>query len=381
MRLSIAIWRNPTEDRSVFVEAITNFSGLTFSTAADGGFADASFFVPASGWRAVKFYREYLGFHVVVFDHLGRRVYEGSIEDTEANSEGVNLTCLGYQAASQELLHGVVYPAGIDTSPSKLIEDVVDIGAAHSVWNTDKSMIQKFSHNVAPLDFSGEKKLNDAITEATRFGDNGVNPKPIYFAVWDHRRVYLTSEPEITSKPDWLVYTKNFSSSRGIGLSRSRSTVWNKIQVTYDDPLIGSTFTEFAEDLDSQRHFRLREGTVNIGQSLPGVAEVVRDLAIKAYAQPEQTSSIELSGRVNRYGGGPDFPYMLRAGSIVKVMDYDPSVAQLVSGSSGNDASVVFVNRTTYSADSNSITLELGRKSMALDLFMAKLGTGSGSVS
>jgi hypothetical protein len=381
MQLTVTIWNSPAELPANFVEATTKFTGLSFSTQAQGGFTDASFAVKASGWNAVKWYREYLGFHVVIFDHLGRRVYEGSIEDAEADSEGVTITCLGYHAAVDELLHGVIYPIGTPATPTNLIEDVVDIASAYSVWSPDKSMVSKLTHDISPQDFSGEKKLADAIAEATKFGDNGLNPRPVYLAVWDHRRAYLYVEPSLVGKPTWLVYMKDFASAQGLGLSRSRSTVWNRIQVVYDDPLIGTTFTDFAEDKDSQRKFRIREGTVNIGQSLEGVAEVVRDLAIKAYASPEQTSSIEISNRVYSYAGAPDYPYMIRAGSLIKIMDYDPSVAQQVAGTSGQDTSVALISRTTYNAESNTISIELGRKSMSLDLFMAKLGTGSGSIS
>lgn len=383
MNLTIAIWTSPTEAVETFVGSTQNFTNLSFSTSAMGGFGDASFSIRASGWNAVRWYREYLGFHVVIIDHLGRRVYEGSIEDAQADSEGVNITCLGYYATANELLHGVIYPIGIPATPTDIIIDTIEIANAKGgLWSSDTSMVQSVTHNIAPLDFSGGKKLLDAVTECVKFGNNGVIPVPMYVAVWDNRRVYFYEEPSLTGTPSWHIYKKDFSSGSGLSLSRSRSNIWNRIQVTYDDPDIGATFTDFAEDLDSQRLFRLREGTVNIGQSLPAVAEVIRDLSIKAYAQPEQQSGLGVNNRVYNYGGAPDYPYMLRAGSLIQVMDYDPSVAQLVGGSTGEDASIAFVSRTTYNADSNEVTLELGRKSAALDLFMARLGMGSsGSVS
>ena len=68
------------------------------------------------------------------------------------------------------------------------------------------------------------------------------------------------------------------------------------------------------------------------------------------------------------------------AGQLIRVADYDPTVAQLVGGQGGEDASVAFINRTRYQAESNSVEIELGTKNVALDILMARLGMSSGSV-
>ena len=151
--------------------------------------------------------------------------------------------------------------------------------------------------------------------------------------------------------------------------------------VIYDDPDIGQTFTDWAENKDSQRLYGVKEGTLNIGQSLPGLAEVIRDLAINSYAFPTQSSQLGISGKVFTPAGRPEHPYMVRAGGLVQVMDYDPSVAQLIGGSTGSDASVMVISRTSYDADSNSLTMEMGSGNVALDILMARLGTGSGGIS
>jgi hypothetical protein len=120
---------------------------------------------------------------------------------------------------------------------------------------------------------------------------------------------------------------------------------------------------------------------MNIGSTLPEIAIVVRDLAINAYAFPEQSSTIGISGRVYNAAGAPEYPYMVRAGQMLQVEDYDPSVAQLVGGSSGMDSATIFISRTNYSADDNTVELELGRKNIGLDLLMAKLGLNGGGIS
>ncbi len=381
MNLTVALGSHPSERPEYFVDATTKQKNLTFSTLAHGGFGDASFVIPVSGWNAVRWYRSYLGFHVVIFDHLGRRVYEGSIEDTEANSDGVIVTCLGYFSHAKELTHGMIYLAGDNPTPTQIIRDTVDIAYnTQALWQNDYSMIQKLSQSIGGQDFTGGKKLSDAIEVAIKYGNDSIKPRPMYFAIWDQRRAYFYEEPDVATPPKWRVAMKDFSSSQGLSLSRTRSNVWNKIQVIYDDPDIGTAFTEWAENKDSQRLFRVREGTLNIGQTLPEIAEVVRDLAINAYSMPDQSSTIAISGRVYNAGGAPDFPYMVRAGSMLQVMDYDPSVAQLVGGSSGMDSSTIFISRTNYNADNNEIELELGRRNVVLDLLMARLGLGAGGI-
>ena len=381
MKLTVAIWSAPDEKPENFVDSTTRQQNLTFSTIAHGGFGDCSFTVPVSGWNAVRWYRSYLGFHIVIFDHLGRRVYEGSIEDAEAGADGVNITCLGYFSHAKELTHGMIYLAGDNVTPTQVIKDTVDIAYnTQMLWQNDYSMIQKLTITLGAQDFTGGKKLSDAIEVAIKFGNGAVRPRPMYFALWDHRRAFFYEEPDIATAPAWRVMMKDFASSQGLSLSRTRANVWNKIQVTYDDPDIGTAFTNWAENKDSQRLFRIREGTMNIGSTLPDIANLVRDLAINAYAFPDQSSTIAISGRVYNAAGAPDFPYMVRAGQMLQVMDYDPSVAQLVGGSSGLDSSTIFISRTNYNADSNTVDLELGRRSVMLDLLMAKLGLGAGGI-
>ncbi len=104
------------------------------------------------------------------------------------------------------------------------------------------------------------------------------------------------------------------------------------------------------------------------------------ELAIESYSKPTQASRLSISGRVYTQAGAPDYPYMVRAGTLIRVNDYDPTVAQVVSSESGEDAAVAFINRTSYSADKNTLKVELGKKNVALDLLMARLGMGSASI-
>ena len=378
--LTICIWQTPRELASEFVGSTTRQTGLSFSTQAMGGFGDCSFTIPVSGWNAVRWYRSYLGFHVVIFDPLGRRVYEGRIEDAEAAPEGVNITCLGYYSNAKELTDGMIYLFGDNPTPTQLVRDAIDIAYnTNGLWQNDYSMVQILNQSIGAQDFTGGRKLNEAIEEACKYGNDATVPKPMYFALWDNRRAYFYEEPDLSGTPSWRIFMKDFANGKGLSLSRTRSNVWNKIQVIFDDPDIGTTFTDWAENKDSQRLFGVREGNLSIGSSVLAIAEVIRDLAINAYAFPDQSSKISISGRVYSAAGARDYPWLVRAGSLIQVMDYDPSVAQLVGGSSGLDSATMFISRTSYNADSNTIDLELGRRNVVLDLIMARLGyNGSG---
>lgn len=378
MKLIISLWSSYDETPANFVETVERFSNLTFGTVLPGGYGSCSFNIEVSGWNAIRWYREYLGHHAVIFDHLGRRIYEGRIEVTSADVKGVKVTLSGYYAHAQDETHGIIYPLSVPTSISDIIEDTVDL--ASQWWSGDHSQIKVTVTDITPQDFTGEQKLRDAIEAVLKFGDDGVTPIPLHFAIWEHRRPYLFSEPVVIDDPDWRVSVKDFGGGRGLALSRSVRGLYNKIQVLYDDPDIGPTFTDWEEDLVSQNLFWLREGSLNIGAALPGIAETIGELAINAYSKPKQTSRLGITGKVRTKAGAPDFPYMIRAGDMIQIVDYDPSVAQLVSGQGGEDAAIAFVNSTRYNYGSNQVDIQLGSKNIAMDLLMARLGMSSGSV-
>jgi len=378
MKLLIAIWKTPSESPADFREMTDRFSGLSFGTILHGGFGAADFTVEVGGYNAIRWYRDYVGYHCVIFDHLGRRLYEGRIESTDADIKGVRVACAGYYAHAQDLIHGIIYPLGIPKSISDVVKETVDL--SDSWWKTH-AQIQETVSDITPQDFTGESKLKDAIEQVTKFGADGVIPVPIFFAIWEHRQPYLFEQPDILSdEPDWQIFVRDFGSNAGVTLNRNRRQLYNRIQVLYDDPDIGPTFTDWRENTVSQGLFGVREGSLNIGPALPGIADTMAELAINSYSQPTQSSRLVISGRVYTQAGAPDLPYMIRAGQLIRVNDYDPTVAQLVSSESGTDSAVAFINRTSYSADKNTLSLELGKKNVALDILMARLGMGSASV-
>ena len=119
---------------------------------------------------------------------------------------------------------------------------------------------------------------------------------------------------------------------------------------------------------------------MNIGAAEPGLANIIGALALRSYAYPTQESKIEVSGRVYAWAGAADYPYMVRAGDLVMIPDYDPSVAQSVAGQAGQDFAIAVVTRTSYSANDNKLSIEFGKANPTLDLLLARLGMSSGSV-
>jgi len=375
--ISVSLWKTYSENPADFRESTNHISGLNFETLLPGGFGAASFKVGVGGWNSVRWYRDFVGNHVVFFDHLGRRLYEGRIANTDADTSGVSVSVAGYYAHATDLTHGMIYPASTPKSISDIIEDTVDLA---DQWSSDKSMIKKTVTDVTPQDFTGEKKLKDAIEAVLKTGDDGVDPVPLHFAIWENRRAYLFPEPRVTDQPSWQVSTKDFVGDTGLSLSRSRDELFNKIQILYDDPQIGQTFTDWFEDPVSQGLFGIREGSMNIGASIEDIANLIGELAIKAYAYPVQSSTVGVSGMINTLAGAREYPYMVRAGSLVRITDYDATVAQLVLGQGGYDATTTVVTRTRYDADSNKLDLEFGSTRLSLDILMARLGMSSGSV-
>lgn len=370
--LQVTIWSDPRERPQDFVEATFLHSDLSFGTAAHGGFQDCSFTIPVSGWNSVRWYRSYVGHHVKILDHLGRTVYEGRISDTESTSDGVKVNALGYISHATEIISGIAYPISTPTTASQIISDTVELS---SVWNKDKSMIQPTITDITPQDFTVDKKLQDAIEQAVKYGNDDIlYPRPMYFAIWEGRRAYFYEEPLHLGETNWRVYMKDFASSSGLSLSRSRSGVYNKIQAIFDDPYVSGRFTAWAEDLDSQKLFGVRMATINAGSCVEEIATLVRDLALKSYAYPQQNSTFGISSRVYTAGGVADYPYMVRAGQVIQVMDYDPSASNMMLGSTGADATRAFILSTSYNASSNELSLELGTRNSSLDLLMARLG-------
>lgn len=380
MEFMITVWTNydETSGQGDPLAQVRRFSGLRFGTVLNGGFGGAQFRVETTDWNATQWYENYLGFHIVIFDSFGRRVYEGRIESIAyVVDKGIEVSCVGYYAHAQDLTHGVIYPAGVPKTISEIIEETIDLS---DQWWDDKSQIETTTVDITPQDFTGEQKLVDAIEECLKYGNDATPPKPMYFTIWEHRQPFLFSEPALSNFPDWQVYLKDLEISQSLSLSRSKENLYNKIQVLYDDPDIGPAFTDWAEDTISQDLFGVREGSLNIGGALPDVADVIRDLAIENYAYPEQSSTLKISGRVRSNAHTIELPYLIRAGELLRINDFDPSIAQRTLGTGGLDSNMAVVHKTLYNVESNTMSVTLGKTNILMDMLLARIGKSSASI-
>ncbi len=380
MEFVITVWTtfNESGGQGDPLEQVRRFSNLRFGTIINGGYAEAQFVVETSSWKASQWYQNRLGFHIVIFDALGRRVYEGRIESISfVIDKGIQVSCMGYYTHAQDLTHGIIYPIGTPTTISDIIEDTIDLS---DQWWKNKSQIEQTTIDITPQDFTGEQKLIDAIEECLKYGNDATIPKPMYFAIWEHRQPYLFSEPELSRFPDWQVYLKDLKSSQALSLSRSKENLYNRIQVLYDDPDIGPAFTAWKENFVSQGLFGIREGSLNIGEATPGVAGVIGDLAIQNYAYPEQSSLLRISGIVRDRQSNIELPYMIRAGELLRINDFDPSVAQSTVSESGLDASMAVVRKTDYNTETNTISVTLGKRNIIMDVLLARIGKSAASI-
>ncbi len=354
--------------------------GLKFSTQLPGGFSSCSFTAPARGWEATKLYRLFPNTHVVVFDKWGRRLYEGRVEDRTLSNEGVAVQAEGYYTAANDVSAWITFPASGDYVVGDLVMHAVDM-LSPTFWAEDYSFI---SPNDLPLgaqdlEFMGEQKIVDIITKALSYGAGSVEMIPAHFALWENRRAHYFAEKQPSSgQYDWAVTIDIVNSD--YSLSSSLKDVYNKVQTVFDHPTNGQTWLGYIEDKNSQALYGVREGTLNAGQTDTSIAEVAQELALKTAAYPEQQASFELQGKAKSVYGYMDELYMLRAGQLLRVDDFDDAGLQLMTGTVGKDLAIGFINRTDYDADKLTLSVELGHSSMTMDLLVARLGLSSGGL-
>lgn len=377
MRFSLTVWNSYNELSSDFLYVTEDINGLSFSTLLPGGFGACSFSLATNYSTTVKWYREYIGKHLVLFDTYGRRVYEGRIASVNMDDTGVSVEVEGYYAHAWDLTHGLIYPVTTPTTSSDVIIDTVNLSTE---WQHEDFGITPTLIDITPLDFTGEAKLGDAIDEVLKYGSSDLVPRPLHFAIWDKRIPYLFVEPDDTAQPDWIILRRMLVNTNGLILNRSRKDIYNKIQILYDDPYIGATFTDWYEDTDSQLIYGVREGSMNIGQSLADIADLVGQLAIRSYAYPKQSATVGVRGKISKLLGSEEYLYMVRAGQTVRFNDMDPTVSQLLMGNNGAQYQTQFIYQTTFKADTNELELDLNRRNISLDLMMARLGMSTGSI-
>jgi len=109
MHIYAGIWVDYDEDRLIETLDLTGIA--QFGTQLHGGFAECSFPVNGPKDRSFYRYRMYLAAHLVLFDQLGRRIYEGFITDTSMTETGMEVKAGGYYLKSANIFFDNIYVA------------------------------------------------------------------------------------------------------------------------------------------------------------------------------------------------------------------------------------------------------------------------------
>jgi hypothetical protein len=373
-----AVWVVILNSSGEVVESTDNVISLSFETVLPGGFGSASFVLLEEYRVLYNWYTKHLGKSVVFYSPIGETLYEGRIETMDLTATDLRVSCVGWYAAANDLTNGLIYPISTAKSASDIIIDAIDLVTDWNDYNYAE--ILDLSTDITPQDFTGDVKISESIEECLKYGDDSTPPQELHFAIWENKVPFLFIEPYPWEDPRWFVKLQNFVDLKGYSTSRSKANVYNKIQVLYDDPDIGKTFTAWAEDTDSQSVFGVREGTINIGQSQSGVAIVVRDIAIETFAYPRQSSRLSIGGLARTFLGIEKPIYYIRAGDQLRVSDFEAVPEGFVQSSTGWDVASAFITRTRYNADSGVLQLDLGTSKKNMDILMVRLGISAGSI-
>jgi hypothetical protein len=383
MRFYAGIWQQYTEVNTYFLGGFDVTESLSYETQLHGGYFTCSFVIPARAGSTI--YRVILGGHVVIFDQYGNRVWEGSIIDTSIEESGVSVSASGYYEKASHVFSDMIYVTS-PTTVSDILIDAVDmvpeiqdvfafIGSSdYNVMSTDPD-----TADIIPQDFT-DKKVSEVIESVMKYAYKESDIRPIYFAVWNHRIPFLIPEPLPTFYPDWQVSVKSISGGRE-GVTISLSEVYNKVFAVYDNQGEGPSKTVPVENTFSQARYGVREGLVQNGGSVEGLA-IANDLAAMAlstYQYPKQIYTMEIEGYVRHGSGFYSEPHRIKAGQQILVLDSDSMLVntgtlagQAAHGFSG------FILSTSYNSESHSMSVSFGSSDTRFDTYMTRLGLSGG---
>jgi len=246
-------------------------------------------------------------------------------------------------------------------------------------WQDDYSRIEKLDRlPIGPFTFTRKDKISGALKESKKFGyldtENYTTDKrrAFFYVIYDNRILELKRVPDITiDEPDWEISIHNIIGNQPLKMNIDASKIINQIWVEYNDPdLSGNTFTLGTKDRDSIEKYGLRQGVVSIGQGTSDIADVVEELIMEHKTNPIYSSTINVIGTVYTRYGVPTPIWKVRAGDLIRIMDFDVGL----EGMSGDKlASTSFVAKTNYNHKSRTMNITLG-SGERLDILLKRLG-------
>ncbi len=152
-------WEHPAR----YFENLDVSDSLTFTTGFHGGFGTCSFSVYGSRDLTAVRMRIYLNAHIVIYDALAKRVYEGFVIDVSTSGFNMQVNCLGYYAKANDVLMEDLYP------PMTQIETATVVGTV--------SMSGSASVTITSAEFGDNPNRTYAITVALGDGATVVATK------------------------------------------------------------------------------------------------------------------------------------------------------------------------------------------------------------
>jgi hypothetical protein len=258
----------------------------------------------------------------------------------------------------------------------QVVSDAVDLIPS---WQKVKFSFSEATAFVDSQDFT-DNKVKDGLEAVLGFGYKENDFRPVYFVVWEYRVPTLFVEPDNTVYPEWFVPASSISGGAP-GVSVSLDNVYNRVYAAYDNQNEGPSKTLPANDLLSQERYGLREGLVQNSNNPEGIvlAQSLRDMALARFKYPRQIYSLDISGLVQHGAGWTDFPYRIRAGDriVIKNQDVISAHATIMAGEAGQGV-IGFVVRTSYSAASNTVKVDIGSDDPVFETLMSRLGLSGG---
>lgn len=374
------IWKDQWEDAKYAIGSFVLNDGLRFGTQLHGGYSTASFPLTTSGKVSADMYRLALGGHLVIFDRLGTRVFEGQINRTSASSRGLTATALGYFARAKKVLIN----DGVWTATNLTIYDVIKdcLEAMDPVWSPFPGLLAGANFVVGKIGKGEEIKVSDAITNVLKFGYKTTDLRGLFFALYEHRIARLIPEPVFDQVPDWHVELFT-SASSDTTMELTIDDVYNKLYVLYDDAADDTTgptlYPTPEEDWLSQNIYGTLEGIINAGQYTQAVARDLLEAALERFAFPRQSFSATITTYVRNAAGNLEPPYRIRAGDTIMVTDADPVTLDAHMFSSRSAGGLLgFVMSTEYDAQNQSLSITVGTGDNRFDYIMSRLGLRGG---
>jgi hypothetical protein len=376
-RQEIIVGQTTTWARSMIDSSPVGRTEVDFSTQLHGGFASCTMTLVGQKEKSFWRTRALLAADMALYDEYGRTVFDGIVQAVETDKFNVKVTVDGVFSRAKELLHGIIYTTG--STVEDVVNDCVDLVPE---WNHFHGFIAHSTYIVGALDFSGDKKISDAFDEVLKYGFTESDFRPVYFAIWENRNAFLFPEPSLNT-PKWRLSLSNILGGAE-GITISRDAIFNRIFFSYDNPdqtqtTVGTQFDPVPEENKiSQYRYLVKEGVLNAGPVGDAMGRVLAKTALGRYAYPRQVYTATVAGLVRHFSGRIEYPYMIRAGDVISVMDSDYLSVQtgLLGGLSSNSLSGLVLG-TEYSGTDNTLAITFG-VTETLEIRMSRLGLTGG---